>query len=267
MLMRKRHRKQLLQQPFPSHWDDIIATSVPYAGLLNEAEQRKLRETITILIDEKYWEGCGGLEINEHIQVVIASQAAILLLAYDGSDYFHNVRTLLIYPAAYVQSQERVGSDGLVHAGSANLGEAWYNGPVVLSWQDAMEASTHPGRGRNVVFHEMAHTIDMLTGSTNGTPMLRHRQDYAKWHQVMSTAFTELQERWARGVQDPIRPYALTNVAEFFAVTTECFFDAPMALQNAHPAVYQEFVRFWGQDPAARAWPVESGRTRTSKRA
>jgi hypothetical protein len=142
-----------------------------------------------------------------------------------------------------------------VHSGSANLGEAWYNGPVVLSWKDTLEASHRPGRGLNVVFHELAHTIDMMTGSTNGTPSLRNRDHYQDWHRTMSEAFEALTQRWASGQRDVIRPYALTNVAEFFAVVTECFFDAPRPLLASHPEVYEHFSQFWGQDPASRQWP------------
>ncbi|HCA39055.1 MAG: zinc-dependent peptidase [Phycisphaerales bacterium] len=254
-LLRKHHRRKLLESPFPEAWQDILDADVPYTQLLDEAELARLRETITILIDEKYWEGCGELEMNDRVQVVIAAQAAIMLLHLDATDYFHNVRTFLVYPTAYVQSQERVGSDGLVHSGSANLGEAWYNGPVVLSWKDSLQAAHSPGRGLNVVFHELAHAVDMMAGTTNGTPMLKNREDYASWNSTMSETFAALRKRYAGGGRDVIRPYGLTNVAEFFAVTTECFFDDPIRFQKAHPKVYEHYARFWGQDPASRSWP------------
>jgi Mlc titration factor MtfA (ptsG expression regulator) len=254
-LLRQHHRRKLKETPFPESWQDILDADVPYTQLLDEDELTRLREIIAILVDEKYWEGCGELEVNERMLVVIAAQAAIMLLHCDSTDYFHNVRTFLLYPAAYVQTQERIGSDGLVHSGSANLGEAWYNGPIVLSWKDSLQSSHSPGRGLNVVFHELAHAADMMTGSTNGTPLLKGRDDYASWNDTMSRTFAALRQRYASGGRDVIRPYGLTNVAEFFAVTTECFFDAPIPFRKAHPKVYGHYTRFWGQDPASRPWP------------
>ncbi|MDP7069846.1 MAG: zinc-dependent peptidase [Phycisphaerales bacterium] len=254
-ILKKHHRRKLLEGPFPEAWENTLLSDVPYLTLLNDVERGQVRDTVRILVDEKYWEGCDGLDVTDTMRVVVAAHAAIMLLHLDTTDYLHNVRTFLLYPAAYLQTQERIGSDGLVHSGSANLGEAWYNGPVVLSWRDTMVAARHPGRGLNVVFHELAHAVDMMTGSTNGTPMLRDRSHYADWHRIMSDTFAELRSTYARGGRDPIRPYGLTNVAEFFAVTTECFFDAPRPLQAAHPKVYEQFSRFWGQDPAARPWP------------
>ena len=46
------------------------------------------------------------------------------------------------------------------------------------------------------------------------------------------------------------RPYGATNPAEFFAVVTEEFFERPIALRAAHPALYDELAKFFRQDPA-----------------
>lgn len=256
-LLRRHHRRKLLETPFPEAWSKILHEDVPAINWLDPASQKRLHEIMMILIDEKYWEGGGGLTVTERMRVIVASQAAIPILHLDLTDYYHNVRTFILYPAAYVQTQSQVGSDGLVHSGSANLGEAWYNGPVILSWQAVEQSAQQPGRGNNVVFHELAHAIDMLSGMTNGTPPLREAADYQPWHAVMTKTFEEVRGRYARGQRDAIRPYGVTNVAEFFAVTTELFFDAPLILQKSHPEVYARYRTFWGQDPAAR-WPLSA---------
>ncbi|MBG81234.1 MAG: hypothetical protein CMJ39_11085 [Phycisphaerae bacterium] len=251
IFFKKHHRHVLLEKPFPEEWDAIIAADLPYERMLEDAERKHLRDLARIIIDEKHWEGCGGLEIDDRVKVVIAVQAAVLLLNWE-MDIFHNVRTFLIYPGAYHQSQERQGGDGLVNSGTVNLGEAWYNGPVIFSWKDALESAHNPGRANNVVFHEMAHTIDMLTGQTNGTPPLRDRNHYPLWHEVMTRNFQEIRKVYESGQRDVIRDYGVVNVAEFFAVCTETFFDAPVPFKKHRPELYAEFERFYGQDPAAR---------------
>ena len=251
VFFRKHHRQSLLARPFPEEWEDILHADLVYDRLLDDAERAHLRDLTRIIIDEKHWEGCGGQEISDRVKVVIAAQAAVLLLQWE-MDIFRNVRTFLIYPGAYQQTQEQVDDDGLVHAGTANLGEAWYNGPVVFSWSDALEAAHHPGEADNVVFHEMAHTIDMLTGQTNGTPPLRSKGDYPVWHEVMTDQFEEIRARYEAGHRDVIRDYGVVNVAEFFAVCTETFFDGPIEFSARRPKLYEQFRRFYGQDPAAR---------------
>ena len=255
-LLKRHHRTKIRAQPFPHDWEDILVHGWGLWSHFSDAERIRLREHVQILVDEKYWEGCAGLEVDDRMRVLVAAMAGTLLL--DRTlDYFPNVHTILIYPAAYVQSQERVGSDGLVHTGSSNLGEAWYNGPVVLSWKDAEESARQPGRATNVVQHEFAHTLDMQTGMTNGTPPMRSRDDYARWHEVMTRNFEQILDTYRRGGRDVIRSYGVTNVAEFFAVTTETFFDAPIALRDHRPDLYEAFHGFYGVDPIR--WFSEPG--------
>jgi len=247
-LLSKHHRRKLLAKPFPDSWESVLEADFGSWSLMGDPDRARLRDIIRILVDEKYWEGCGGVEIDDRIRVLISAMAGVLLLDRDHG-YFHNVRTILIYPEAYVQHQELLGGDGLVHAGSANLGEAWFNGPVIVSWKDALEAARNPGRGLNVVYHEFAHTLDMLTGMTNGTPPMRERGQYARWHEVMTGQFNEIRGIYDRGGRDVIRPYGVTNVAEFFAVSTEVFFDAPAAMKTNRPELYDQLSVFYGQDP------------------
>lgn len=49
----------------------------------------------------------------------------------------------------------------------------------------------------------------------------------------------------------PIDPYGLTSPAEFFAVCSETFFEAPVTLKRALPDVYEQLGLFYRQDPAA----------------
>ena len=49
-----------------------------------------------------------------------------------------------------------------------------------------------------------------------------------------------------------IDAYGATNAAEFFAVTSELFFEKPEALAAAHPALHAELRGFYGVDP--RHW-------------
>ena len=46
--------------------------------------------------------------------------------------------------------------------------------------------------------------------------------------------------------------YGATNVAEFFAVATESFFDAPVSLQSTNQACTRSCSDFYQQNPADR---------------
>src|SRR5713226_9736666 len=93
--------RRLPAQPLPQSWLAFLRDNVLLYRTLSEAEQEKLRGLVQVFIVKKFWEGCGGLQITEEIQVTIAGQACLLLLGFD--DYcFEGLQTILVYPGGYL---------------------------------------------------------------------------------------------------------------------------------------------------------------------
>ncbi|MBL4886007.1 MAG: zinc-dependent peptidase, partial [Planctomycetaceae bacterium] len=220
---------------------------------LSLPEQQKLRDDLRILIAEKYWEGCQGFVVTEEVQVTIAAQAAMLVLGMENQ-YFDHVKSILVYPTAYIASEKTMGLGGVVTVGnSAREGEAWYRGPIILSWDDVLQGGRRDSDGYNLVFHEFAHQLDMLNGrSTDGTPLMESKQQYEQWQTVLNSEYNQLvkacQTRSRRTLLDC---YGATNLAEFFAVATECFFERALQLKKKHPALYDILSGYYHQDPAS----------------
>jgi len=132
-----------------------------------------------------------------------------------------------------------------------SLGEAHdRRGPVLLAWDDVERAAHHPGRGRNVVFHEFAHKLDMVDHLLDGTPPIHRRDEMERWIAVCTEVFQALR---AGDERPPLDPYGATNPAEFFAVATEAFFDVPVDLERREPDLYDVLRAYYRQDPATRA--------------
>ena len=138
---------------------------------------------------------------------------------------------------------------------------AHYRGPVILAWAEVLADGRNPGRGRNLVFHEFAHQLDMLDGYINGTPLLETAEQYQRWHDVMTKEFNRFLRVTERGRETVLDEYGAEDEAEFFAVVTECFFDRPRALLYEYPRLYSLFRDYYRQDPAKRSgeWRMESG--------
>jgi Mlc titration factor MtfA (ptsG expression regulator) len=249
--LRNRRRRRLLAEPFPAEWRKYLEANVSAYPTLSETEQAKLRDRVRIFIAEKNWEGCGGLAITDEIKVTIAGQACLLILGYD--DFcFERVKSILVYPHGYLAPQEAPNEIGIVDsAGSARLGEAHYRGPVVLSWSDALAGGRTHRDGKNLVYHEFAHELDMLDGAADGTPPLPDGQR-ARWRDVMTAEYQRLIRDSEHGRATLLDEYGTTNEAEFFAVATECFFEKGLPLQRRHPQLYELLRDFYRQDPAAR---------------
>ncbi len=252
--LRKRRRKKILARGFPAEWEAIIRRNVLDDCRLAAEQSRQLREITQILVSEKNWEGCQGLEMSDEIRVTIAAQAALMVLGLDDV-FFDHVLSVLVYPDTYVaQGVETTRGGVVIERGQARQGEAWWRGPVILSWADALAGSRHETPGRNLIIHEFAHQLDMMNGRTlDGTPPLRNRQELKRWVDVMQPEYTRLVAECRRGHRGFIDCYGATNAAEFFAVLSEAFFTRPQALVRHKPNVYDVLKQFFGLDPAE--WP------------
>jgi Mlc titration factor MtfA (ptsG expression regulator) len=250
--LKKRRRRKLLAEPFPRAWLGYLEKNLPFYAALAGSEKKRLQDRMRIFAAEKSWEGCGGLEITDEIKVTVAAQACLLVLGMK-ENYFDHVETILIYPAEYFSDAERFYPDGTMDEdGEGRIGEAWHRGPVVLSWADVRRGGRHPHDGVNVVYHEFAHQLDMQSGWIDGTPPLKGRAAYARWHEVMSAEFEKLVRRSRRGFATLMDDYGAENPAEFFAVATEFFFEKPIAFARRHPRLYAILKEYYGQDPAMR---------------
>jgi hypothetical protein len=250
--LKHKRRERIRNQPFPETWADILEKNVAYYGRLTPKDQAELRGHIQVFLDEKTFEGCGGLEINDEIRVVIAAQACILLL-HRETDYYPTLRSILVYPHHYFSPRTRQLSEGVVAEGlEGRLGESWYRGPVVLSW-DAVRHKAHDHNdGHNVVFHEFAHQLDSESGANEGAPLLPRRSMYIAWARVLGAEYQHLISDIAHHHKTDLDPYGATNPAEFFAVVTEAFFEKPVRLQQRHPQLYEQLAVFFQQDPITR---------------
>ena len=270
-------RDKILAEPFPGEWLEYLQDDVPHYQFLTPDEQQHLRDLIQVFVAEKIWEGGGGLDVTPEMQVSIAAQACLLLLGFERHDFYKNVQTVLVYPQGYQTTSEQVTAAGVLETGSARLGEAWgLRGPVVLSWGDALSGGRNPFDGHNLVLHEFAHKLDARDGSADGVPPLPEGQEqYDEWHDAMAPEYDELVRKSENGRADLLDGYGATSPAEFFAVSTECFFEKPRQLKSRHERLYDVLQRYYRQDPAGRveayqqahpASPEEDGETHDGHR-
>lgn len=265
--LKRRCRRKLLARPFPDAWRDVLERNMKTVSLLDADERARLEEMIRVFAAEKSWEGCGGFELTDEAKVTVAGQACLLLLGLpDHYDHYWWVHTILIYPAAYVARRERFGEYPEPGEHGIHSGEAWHRGPVVLSWDDVVQGGRRRDDGRNVVYHEFAHQLDMVDGLVDGTPPLNRDDLYDDWRQVMTREFESLIAASERGEATLLDTYGATAPAEFFAVATECFFERPRAMKRRHEKLYDLLSAYYRQDTAGRCGGGGTTETDTKNR-
>lgn len=236
-----------------STWSDALhgASALRH---LDVQEQDRLKELTQAFLRRKSIEPVQGLQLDESMRVNIAAQACLLILNLK-LDMYSDFRSVIVYPGAFRVNHPHIDSAGVHHSDDLVLsGEAWLHGPVVLSW----DGITQPHSGSNVIIHEFAHKLDGLNGVHNGFPPLNPKQSPSKWSRIFNAGFTEFNQQLLCGQPPAIDPYAAENPAEFFAVTSEAFFEMPWLLRSSFPDVYDQLAAFYGQDPISRTAGLEA---------
>ncbi len=245
----RRRRRKLLAASFPDAWEDCLGQNVQHDAGLSPTQKQKLRNGVKIFVAEKHWAGCGGLEMTDEVKVTVAGQACLLLLGIEGEFCFERVKSILVYPDAFYQPSGLQSPYDLVDEDRAASGEAWYGGPVILSWEDVLRGGRRPDDGRNLVLHEFAHQIDALDGEMGGSPPIGSRRQDRRFRDVVGREFRRLEEAVARGRRTLLDDYGATNPAEFFAVATECFFEQPVEMRHRHRELFEVLHDFYRLDP------------------
>jgi Mlc titration factor MtfA (ptsG expression regulator) len=243
-------------------WDGQLR-ALPLLGRLDAGATARLRALSGRFLAQKRMVGVAGLALTPPMQMHIATQACLPIL-HLGLHWYRGWSGIVVYPCAFRVRRTEHDEMGIAHEMDDTLtGESWDGGPVVLSWEDA--AATLPA---NVVIHEFAHKLDLLDGAADGMPPFDARLhpglERAHWQRVRDDAYQRLcaeldlvESELPPSIDPdgpqadpyyarlPLDPYAATDAAEFFAVSSETYFMAPERLRDAFPEWHGLLQRFY----------------------
>ncbi|MEX0684510.1 MAG: M90 family metallopeptidase [Balneolales bacterium] len=248
--IRKRRRDRLKKQLMPIEWVRLIEKNVTIYKFVPDEQKDQLHGYIQVFLDEKKFEGCGGLVITDEIRLTIATQACIMILG-GISDYYPSLVTILVYPHSYHAPVRDYEEGGIVTEGYEHRqGEAWDMGSIVLSWKDVKTGAKYTD-GKNLVLHEFAHLLDSELGASENWHTVSNDPTYSEWSRTLSREHRQLVKMTERGESVLFDAYGATSLVEFFAVATESFFEQPNDLLRRHPVLYRQMKIFYAQDPAS----------------
>lgn len=240
--VKRRRRRELMERRLTPAERERLAELFPLWRDIPGEVREKVEALMSVFLGEKNFEACGGVEeVSSDMQLAIAAPAC-LLIANRSIDDYHRLRSVLVYPDAYVVKDEWGIED-------VRLGESWGAGSVVLAWKSVLAGDRNPEDGLNVVLHEFAHQLDQADGAGDGVPELEDGEEYGRWSAAFRPAYEEFREVVRKGEPSVIDEYGATNPAEFFAVVTETFFERAKKLKFEEPELYEELRRFYGMDP------------------
>ena len=242
-------RNKTKARPFPKEWRYILKRNIPYFYSMPADLQLQLKQHLLVFLEEKKFFGFEGIKITDEIRVTIAAQACLLLLNRKAN-YYPKLKSIYIYPQAFVTKHETRDEAGILQSKPRVLsGESWELGKVILSWKHSKQGAQDFDDGHNVVIHEFAHQLDQETGVANGAPFLKKNSNRC-WSKVLSKEFEQLQRDARRGENSLLDHYGATNPAEFFAVASEVFFERPKEMKKEHSKLYDQLQSFYQVNPA-----------------
>ena len=253
--LKKRRRERLRAQPFPTEFIPILMSNVPVYRRLPDELRAQLHGHINVLLAEKHFEGCNGLEVTDEVRVTIAGEAALLVLNRE-TKYYPELLTVLIYPDVFYADVEDNDGHIVSEYKEDRSGESWDMGVIILSWKDAVEHASTGRGGYNVVLHEFAHQLDMENGAMDGIPYLPSRDARDAWRAAFTHAYEDMQS----GRRSVVDEYGAEDPSEFFAVVTETFFERSLALQRDYPKLYEVLSSYYCVDPATWSAPAAAPR-------
>ena len=198
-----------------------------------------------MFLAEKQFAGAHGLELSDTMRVSIAAQACLPVLEL-GLDWYAGFTGVVVYPGDFRVRRVETDEHGVVHEWDDELaGEAMPGGPVVLSWD-----ATANDPQMNVVIHEFAHKLDMLSGAADGLPPLHVGMSREAWIAAFKEAYEGFCDAVERGKETWLDPYAAEHPSEFFAVISEAFFKDAAETRRRYPEVFAQLRLFYKQDPS-----------------
>ncbi len=232
-----------------SQWAQAFSR-LPLLDRLTGDERARLRQITILFLHKKTFSGTHGLVVTEEMALVISLQACLLIINL-GIEWYDGWVEIIVYPSGFSTKRNVTDAAGVVHeVDDALSGEAWQHGPVVLSWESAATAGALDGD--NLVIHEFAHKLDMLTGAANGFPPIHAGMDRDEWTSTFANAFEDFQANARAGIEPDFNTYGASSPAEFIAVISEEFFERPILVQLRYPHVYELLRQFYRQHPAVK---------------
>jgi Mlc titration factor MtfA (ptsG expression regulator) len=174
------------------------------------------------------------LKLTRAMKAIISCAAAQLLL-FLPSKGLSLFKRIIVYPDYYNSRITKRRHKGEVNPGLQT---------IVFSWRGIVEGLHYEHDGINLLLHEFAHAL-----------WLEHK--LVDSYNILAPELVEQFERYAEREMENLaanevhffRPYAFSNIEEFFAIAVENFFERPQPFQQTQPELYLILVQLFKQDP------------------
>jgi MtfA peptidase len=228
--------------PVPQKFRDILLKYFPYYQKLSAENKVVFERKVVRFLYSKRFIPRNVDEVTIEAKVLISASAVQLTFGLPEV-YLEHFHTILVYPNDYYSSINK-----RFHKGEVNP----LFGMIVLSWQSFVDGYIYPSDSFNLGLHEMAHALRLEN--------IVRDEEYHFFDEELMEKLDEFAHKYCNEPHQQetefIRPYACTNVHEFFSVSVENFFERPSAFKSTLPELYSILAKLLNQDPDALTEPA-----------
>lgn len=209
----------------------------PYYGSLSDGDKEIFRKRLAYFMAHKRFVAHDGLDLFDAMKALVCAEAIKITFGLNKFILPH-FKLIRIYPSEYYSAITQQ-----YHKGEVDL-----RGAIVLAWNSFEEGIIDRTDGVNVAIHEFAHALYFENFIKNKHYLFIDPALLALWNELAEREIPNM----VANENHFIRAYGGTNLNEFFAVSTEHFFEQPVAFEARHPDLYYLLTKIYNQNPAAR---------------
>lgn len=223
-------------------WSEFLNNNVSFYRRLSQTDKTCFEQRCLLFLQTTKIEGSQDVDISEEDALLVAASAIIPVWGFADWHYF-NIETVILLPGRFNEQYQYGMSDSRI---SGMVGTGVMAGKMALSKPDLYLGFSNDVDKKNVGIHEFVHLVDMADGQCDGFPERISQYEYcAPWFEFVHHKINQVEQG-----KSNINNYAATNSAEFFAVSSEYFFERPKMLKRKHPKLYDYLSQFYQQNLA-----------------
>lgn len=220
----------------PENYKDILEDYVQFYHQLEEDRKKQFEKRVEkFLIDVKI---TGVNATVEDLDLLLIASGAIIPVFEIPDWEYINLQEILLYPGSFNQDFDQAGFDRYI-AGMVGTG-AMQHKMILTKWQ-LRQGFINRNDAHNTAIHEFVHLVDKMDGTMDGVPeIILERKYVQEWKDIMDSTILQMKTNGS-----DINMYGATSPTEFFAVTSEYFFEQPALLKANHAALYAMLKRIY----------------------
>jgi MtfA peptidase len=228
----------------PDEYKLILQQQVAFYRALNEEQKKKFEGRMAAFLSSITIEGI-RTQVEDKDKVFIAASAVIPMFGFTTWQY-SNLTNVLLYPQHF---NEEFDMDGEEKRVMGMVGSGAMNHKMILSQPALREGFKNETDKNNTAIHEFVHLLDNMDGDTDGIPeILLEKQYTIPWINLMHKEIDAILKN-----RSDINPYGATSKTEFFAVTSEYFFERPQLFKERHSELFKLMEEIFDQTPMIKA--------------